>query len=162
MACSPADARQRAAKPAAAPAAAPASAAAAAPAAPQFDAKSHLRLITLTVATAPQAQSFTVEVASTPAEQAKGLMNRTEMDERRGMIFPFDPPQRTAFWMKNTILPLDIIFIGADHRVLNVAANAVPYDLTPLPSAGPAAAVLELNAGLAAKYGIVPGTLVEW
>lgn len=102
-----------------------------------------------------------VEVAATPAEQEKGLMFRKEMGADEGMIFPMDPPRQAYFWMRNTVMPLDIIFIGADRRVLNVV-NARPYDETPLPSAGKAAAVLELNAGRAAQLGIGPGTAVKW
>ena len=145
-ACSPADARQEAAKPA------PAAGVSAA----------GLKVIELAAVTPHGRHAFKVEVAATSAEQARGLMYRTAMGADEGMIFPFDPPQRTAFWMKNTVLSLDIIFIGADHRVLNIAANAVPHDLTPLPSTGPAAAVLELNAGRAKQLGIAPGTLIEW
>jgi hypothetical protein len=78
------------------------------------------------------------------------------------MIFPMDPPRPTAFWMKNTVIPLDIIFIGADHKVLNVAANAAPYDLKPLPSAGAAAGVLELIGGRAAAIGLKAGDMVNW
>ena len=66
-----------------------------------------------------------------------GLMFRTAMGADEGMIFPMDPPRAAAFWMRNTVIPLDIIFIGADRRILNIAANAVPYDERPLPSAGP-------------------------
>ena len=132
------------------------------PAAPAVHPVSGLTVVPLTATTATGAHRFAVEVAATFAEQEKGLMFRAAMGADEGMIFPYDPPQRTAFWMKNTVLPLDIIFIGADHRVLNVAANAVPYDLTPLPSAGPVSGVLELNAGRAAQLGIAPGTLITW
>ena len=78
------------------------------------------------------------------------------------MIFPMDPPRQATFWMKNTVLSLDLVFIGPDRRILNIAARAVPYSLDVLPSAGPAAAVLELNAGRAAELGIAPGDKVDW
>ncbi|MBC2666891.1 DUF192 domain-containing protein [Novosphingobium flavum] len=104
---------------------------------------------------------FRVEVAATGAEQEKGLMFRKEMGADEGMIFPMDPPRQAYFWMRNTVMPLDIIFIGADHKVLNVV-GAKPYDETPLPSAGKAAAVLEINVGRAAQLGIGPGTAVNW
>ena len=89
-------------------------------------------------------------------------MFRTAMGADEGMIFPMNPPRQAAFWMKNTVIPLDIVFIGSDRRVLNVAANARPYTKTPLPSIGAAAAVLELNGGRAAQLGIGPGDRVEW
>ena len=89
-------------------------------------------------------------------------MFRTAMGADDGMIFPSSPPKRTAFWMKNTVIGLDIIYIGADHKVLNIAANAVPYDETPLPSAGEVAGVLELGAGRAAQLGIGQGDTVSW
>lgn len=89
-------------------------------------------------------------------------MFRQVMGADEGMIFPMNPPRPAAFWMKNTVIPLDIIFIGADHKVLNVAANAVPYDLSPLPSDGAAAGVLELIGGRAAQIGLKPGDTVNW
>jgi uncharacterized membrane protein (UPF0127 family) len=89
-------------------------------------------------------------------------MFRTEMGADEGMIFPMDPPRDAAFWMKNTVIPLDIIFIGTDRRILNVAANTVPYSESPVISAGVTSAVLELNAGRAAELGIGPGDTVTW
>lgn len=123
---------------------------------------SGLPVVPLTIRSGGKVHEFRVEVARTDAEQAKGLMFRAEMGADEGMIFPEDPPRRPAFWMKNTVIPLDIIFIGTDHRILNIAANAVPYDETPLPAAGPAIGVLELNGGRAAELGIGPGDKVEW
>lgn len=123
---------------------------------------SGLKVIPLTVTHGKIAHHFRVEVARTEPEQERGLMFRKAMGADEGMIFPMKPPRTAAFWMRNTVLPLDIIFIGANHRVLNVAANAVPYSETPLPSMGPAAAVLELNAGRAAALGIGRGDLVRW
>lgn len=144
--------------------AAPATGAAAAAAAeaPHLHPVSGLAVVPVTVTTASGAHHIAAELAATPMAQERGLMFRTAMGADEGMIFPMVPPRRTAFWMRNTVIGLDIIFIGPDHKVLNVAANAVPYDETPLPSAGDAAGVLELNAGRAAQLGIVPGTLVTW
>ena len=123
---------------------------------------SGLAIIPLTVTTAKGPHKFQVEVAATEPEQERGLMFRTALGPDEGMIFPYDPPRRTAFWMKNTVIGLDIIYIGADHRVLNIARNAVPYDETPLPSAGPVSGVLELAAGRAAQLGLEPGDKVVW
>lgn len=123
---------------------------------------SGLPVIPLTVTSRGRQFKFRVEVARTEAEQERGLMFRTQMGADEGMIFPMQPPRNTAFWMKNTVIPLDIIFIGRDRRILNIAANAVPYDEHPLPSAGPASGVLELNGGRAAALGIGPGDRVEW
>jgi len=118
---------------------------------------SHLPVIPLRAA----GHLLRVELAATPAEQEMGLMFRTKMGADEGMLFPMNPPRQAYFWMRNTVLPLDIIFIGADRRVLNVV-QAKPYDETPLPSAGKAGAVLELNVGRAAQLGIRPGTRLTW
>lgn len=125
-------------------------------------AESGLQVIPLTVTTARGRHSFRVEVARTSQEQARGLMFRTAMGPDEGMVFPIAPPRTASFWMRNTVIPLDIIYIGTDGRVLNIAANAVPYDETPLPSAGLVKGVLELNGGRATELGIGPGSLVEW
>ncbi|WP_338142324.1 DUF192 domain-containing protein [Altericroceibacterium xinjiangense] len=106
--------------------------------------------------------TFKVEVAQSPEEQARGLMFRERMGTNEGMLFLRNPPGPASFWMKNTLIPLDIIFIGADRRVINIAADAVPHSLDPRESAGLTAAVLELNGGRAAELGIVPGSKVEW
>ncbi|HKT84564.1 MAG TPA: DUF192 domain-containing protein [Novosphingobium sp.] len=132
------------------------------PGAPTVHSESGLPVVPLTIRSGGKARTFRVEVARTDAEQEKGLMFRTKMGPDEGMIFPEDPPRRPAFWMKNTVIPLDIIFIGTDGRILNIAANAVPYDETPLPAAGMASGVLELNGGRAAQLGIKPGDKVEW
>lgn len=125
--------------------------------------ESGLAVIPLTVHRGSHALRFRVEAARSSAEQERGLMFRTQMGENEGMIFPFIPPRSgVAFWMKNTVLPLDIVFIGRDRRILNIAANATPYSLAPIPSAGVTAGVLELNGGRAAQLGIVPGDKVEW
>ncbi len=138
------------------------SAPAASVASPARHPESGLAVIPLTVTHDGKAHAFRVEVARTSAEQAKGLMFRTAMGADEGMIFPMDPPRDASFWMRNTVIPLDIIFIGADRRILNIAADAVPYSETPLPSAGPVSAVLELNGGRAAQLGIGPGDKVDW
>lgn len=123
--------------------------------------ESGLRVIPLTVETLKGRHSFKVEVASTAEEQQKGLMFRTALGPDEGMIFPNSPPAPRSFWMKNTVIPLDIIFIGPDRRVLNIG-HGMPYSLDPIISSGPAIAVLELADGRAAEVGIEPGTAVDW
>ena len=105
---------------------------------------------------------FTVEVAATPEQQERGLMFRTSLAGDRGMIFPYDPPIDASFWMKNTLIPLDIVFVGADHRIVRIAANAAPMSLDPIPSGAPVSGVLELRGGRAAELGIREGDTVTW
>ena len=141
----------------------PGEGAAVAAATPATHAASGLDVIPLTATTRKgRPHTFRVEVARTSQQQARGLMQRKKMGADEGMIFPNDPPQLRSFWMHDTILPLDIIFIGPDHKVVNIAANSVPYSETPIPSLGPVIAVLELNAGRAAQLGIEPGSMVTW
>lgn len=91
-----------------------------------------------------------------------GLMYRNRLDPDRGMIFPFDPPRDASFWMRNTLIPLDMIFVRADGSIANIEANTVPYSEEPVTSAGPVAAVLELAGGRSAELGIKPGDKVKW
>jgi uncharacterized membrane protein (UPF0127 family) len=121
---------------------------------------SGLAVIDLVVERGSKKLPFKVEVADTPQAQARGLMFRTELGDYEGMIFPSGTPEPRSFWMKNTPLSLDIIFIGPDGRILNIAADTVPYSLDPVSSAGPASAVLELRAGRTKALGIVPGDRV--
>ena len=102
-----------------------------------------------------------VEVAATADQQEKGLMFRKSLGGDRGMIFPYDPPQDVAFWMENTLIPLDIIFIRSDGTIVRIA-HAKPLDETPLPSGEPVALVLEIAGGRAAELGIKEGDIVEW
>ena len=131
-------------------------------AAPAVHPVSGLAVVPLTVTHGSARHVFRVEVAATTPEQAKGLMFRTEMGADEGMIFPMDPPRPASFWMKNTVMSLDLLFIGVDGRISNIAANAVPYSEAPLFSTGLVKGVLELNAGRAAQLGIAPGDKVEW
>lgn len=123
---------------------------------------SGLPVVPLRIVHGDQTHNFRVELARTGEEQAKGLMFRTAMGLDEGMVFPMAPPRSASFWMRNTVIPLDLIFVGADGKILNIAANAIPYDETPLVSAGPVKAVLELNGGRAAQLGIAAGDRVEW
>ena len=123
---------------------------------------SGLPVVPLTITTAKGKHTFRVEVAKTDEEQAQGLMFRTQLGPDEGMIFPREPVDVPSFWMKNTPLPLDIIFIDTDRRVLNIAANTVPYSLTPVSAVGMSSAVLEIPGGRAAALGIGPGAKVDW
>jgi uncharacterized membrane protein (UPF0127 family) len=123
---------------------------------------SGLEVIPLTVTTPTGTHALRVEVARTPQEQSRGLMHRTAMGADEGMLFPYDQPRMLSFWMKNTVLSLDLIFIDEERRVINVAANAVPYSERSIYSAAPGIAVLELVGGRAAELGIVSGSKVDW
>lgn len=100
---------------------------------------------------------FSVAVADDPRERAQGLMHVERMARSTGMIFLYPAPQRAAFWMKNTLIPLDMIFVGADGVVRKVHENAIPQDLTPIPGGDDIVAVLEINGGLSGALGIEAG-----
>jgi len=117
-------------------------------------------LQSLEIASKSGVHVFAVELASTPEEQAKGLMYRRQLPEGQGMLFDFHREQPTSFWMKNTYIPLDMIFIRGDGRILRIAENTVPLSEALVPSGGPVRAVLEVNAGTAKKLGIAPGDRV--
>lgn len=102
-------------------------------------------------------ESFAVEVADDGAERAQGLMFRESLDPAAGMLFVYESPRRASFWMKNTLIPLDMIFADATGRVTRVHSNAVPGDTTPIDGGKGVVFVLEINGGLAARLGIVPG-----
>jgi uncharacterized membrane protein (UPF0127 family) len=101
---------------------------------------------------------FTVEVVDTPDTRARGLMFREAMPAGAGMLFVFEQPVRAVFWMKNTLIPLDMIFADPSGRVTHVHANAIPHDETPIDGGPGVQFVLEINGGLAQRLGIVPGT----
>jgi len=115
----------------------------------------------LSVATARGQVRFHVEIAANDHDREQGLMYRRAMAPDHGMLFDFNPPQQVSFWMHNTVLPLDIIFIGADGHILNIAPNATPFSDATIPSDGAARAVLEINAGRAQALGIAPGDVVH-
>ncbi|KIC08492.1 hypothetical protein RA19_20960 [Leisingera sp. ANG-M1] len=101
---------------------------------------------------------FSVEIADDEQERAQGLMFRESLPRGAGMLFVYEHPQTAAFWMKNTLIPLDIIFLDENGLVTTVHENAVPGDLTPIPGGDHVFAVLEINGGLARRYGISAGT----
>ena len=125
-------------------------------------AQSGLDHVRLTIRTESGAHRFKVEVARTAEEQTVGLMFRHSLGRNRGMIFPYDPPRDVAFWMKNTLIPLDMVFIRADGRIARVTANTTPQSLASVPSGEPVAAVLEIRGGRAAELKVREGDLVEW
>jgi uncharacterized protein len=105
---------------------------------------------------------FIVEVARTPEEQARGLMERQSLAPDRGMIFPYAPPQPVGFWMKNTYIPLDMVFISPGGKILRIEENTVPLSLDPVSSGEAVEAVLEIAGGRSAELGIVAGDRVSW
>lgn len=121
-----------------------------------------LEQASLTITSNGRDHRFTVEIARTGEEQAMGLMYRNALAPNRGMIFPFDPPRDASFWMRNTLIPLDMIFVRADGSIANIEANTVPYSEEPMRSTGPVAAVLEIPGGRSAELGIKPGDKVKW
>jgi uncharacterized protein len=124
-------------------------------------AQTGLAEVPLTIRSKNGVHRFTVEVAATPEQQERGLMFRRSIGADRGMIFPYQPAQEVAFWMKNTLIPLDIVFIRADGTIVRIV-NAEPMDLTPLPSGEPVTGVLEIRAGRAAELGIKEGDIASW
>ncbi|HVF36899.1 MAG TPA: DUF192 domain-containing protein [Sphingomicrobium sp.] len=121
-----------------------------------------LEQVPLTILSGTRTHRFKVEVARTPEEQSTGLMNRTSLAPDRGMLFPFPEPRQANFWMKNTFIPLDIIFIRSDGTIANVEANTVPLSLDTVNSAGPVSAVFEIAGGRSAELGIKAGDRVDW
>ena len=115
----------------------------------------------LTIRSKTGVHHFTVEVAATPEQQERGLMFRKSLAGDRGMIFPYDPPQDVSFWMENTLIPLDIIFIRADGTIVRIT-KAKALDETPLPAGEPIAVVLEIRGGRAAELGIKEGDVASW
>jgi uncharacterized membrane protein (UPF0127 family) len=115
----------------------------------------------LVVETAAGERTFNVEVVREEKERNKGLMYRKKLGDQAGMLFDYDPPQEVAFWMKNTYIPLDIIFIGADGRIITIAAKTTPLSLDRIPSNGVTRGVLEIKGGFAEKLGIKVGDRVR-
>lgn len=119
-------------------------------------------LMPVTIASGRARHVYKVEFAVTPAEQARGLMYRSSLAPDHGMLFPFRPARRTSFWMKNTLIPLDIIFIRADGTIARIAEQATPLSLEPIDSGESVAAVLEIVGGGVAAAGISVEDRVSW
>jgi uncharacterized protein len=125
---------------------------------PAFAATKTERLV---VETAAGERVFNVEVVRNDEERNRGLMHRKSLAEDAGMLFDYDPPQEVAFWMKNTLIPLDIIFIDNKGRIITIAENTTPLSLERIPSHGEARGVLEIKGGFAKKHGIKVGDRVR-
>lgn len=119
-----------------------------------------LALERLCVTSGKTTHAFTVEVAATPQQQARGLMFRTVLAPDAGMIFPFATIRPASFWMKNTYIPLDIIFVLPDGKIESVAAMAQPTSLDQVRSKGEVGAVFEIAGGRAAQLGLKPGDTI--
>jgi uncharacterized membrane protein (UPF0127 family) len=117
---------------------------------------------TTTIDTGERKLTFRVELAITPSEQERGLMFRKSMDADAGMLFVSENERPHVFWMKNTLIPLDMIFIGANRRIVGIVQNAEPQSLTGRQVDGPSQYVLEIGGGLSASLGIRAGQLVEF
>jgi uncharacterized membrane protein (UPF0127 family) len=118
-----------------------------------------LKVEPLEILTARGPARFQVELADNARTREIGMMCRTALAPDRGMLFDFKTPQEVAFWMHNTLIPLDMLFIGADGRVFSMA-TARPRDDTPVPAGGPVRAVLEIPGGRARQLGVLPGDQV--
>lgn len=127
---------------------------------------SGLAIIPVTLTIDGKTHEIAAEYAGTPQERARGLMFRTELGADEGMIFDFtttdSQPSRQGFWMKNTVIPLDIIFVKVDGTIDSIGANAEPYSLESVRSTGPVMYVLELAGGRAAELGLEPGDSVSF
>ncbi|MBC7167262.1 DUF192 domain-containing protein [Phenylobacterium sp.] len=114
----------------------------------------------LEIVTAKGRTTFMVEIADDDRERAQGLMYRRSLAADRGMLFDFKTERSVSFWMRNTYIPLDMIFIRADGRIRSIARNTTPMSDQGVPSGGPVRAVLEIPGGRAAELGVLPGDRV--
>jgi uncharacterized protein len=141
--------------------------AACSPAAPKAEkttapATQQAALLPLTIHTAKGAHRFAVETALTEKQQEQGLKFRKSLDADGGMLFPMNPPRTASFWMKDTLIPLDMLFIRTDGSIAFIAANTKPYSREPVSAGVPVTAVLELRGGRAAELGIAEGDRASW
>lgn len=121
-----------------------------------------LAAVPLTIVSGHRPHRFRIEVARTGEQQATGLMFRRRIDPDGGMIFPMDPPRRATFWMRNTLVPLDMVFIRTDGTIARVAAMTTPLSDDLVDAGEDVGAVLELAGGRAAQLHIAPGDTVHW
>jgi uncharacterized membrane protein (UPF0127 family) len=123
---------------------------------------SGLDLVRLTIHSRGRSHVFEVEVARDPDQQDRGLMFRRSLGPNSGMLFPYVPPRPASFWMRNTLIPLDMIFIRADGTIARIAVDAEPRSERPIAVGEPVTAVLEIPGGRAAQLGITGADLVSW
>jgi uncharacterized membrane protein (UPF0127 family) len=116
---------------------------------------------TLAIETRLGRVDFTTELAITPKQQAIGLMNRHDLPANHGMLFVFPSPRHASFWMRGTLIPLDMIFVRSDGTIARIHHNAQPLDETPVPSGEPVKAVFEIAGGEAMRLGISEGDTVR-
>ena len=115
---------------------------------------------TVTIVSASGPHAFTVELAETPAQMEQGLMFRSELAPDAGMLFDFKTPTVATMWMRNTLIPLDMLFVGGDGRIVNIHERAIPQSDAIISAAAPVRVVIEVNGGTAARLGIKPGDRV--
>jgi len=125
-------------------------------------APSGLALVPLEIRSGTRTHRFTVEIAASPDEQAQGLMFRETLGPNEGMIFPFPYPRVAGFWMRNTLIPLDMIFIREDGTIARIAAGTTPLSEETVSAGEPVIAVLEIRGGRSAELGIATGDRVSW
>ncbi|WP_294642664.1 DUF192 domain-containing protein [uncultured Aureimonas sp.] len=116
---------------------------------------------TATLKTSSGAHAIAVEVADTPQKREIGLMNRDSLAEDTGMLFDFHEDREVSMWMKNTLIPLDMLFVDKTGTIVRIARNAKPHSLETIPSGKPVRYVLEINGGAAAGYGAKTGDKLE-
>ena len=114
----------------------------------------------LVIVSGGKRHTFNVEIADTDERRALGLMYRTSLAADAGMLFDFKQDEDVAMWMRNTPIPLDMVFIDRTGKIVNIAERAVPFSEATIPSAGPVRAVLEVNGGTASRLGLKPGDRV--
>lgn len=129
---------------------------------PPIESLTHFPRTTLDIVSHGRRNHFEIWIANTPARQEQGLMFVRDLPAGEGMLFPFDTPQVAHFWMKNTYIPLDMVFVGEDRRIAQIIANARPFSLDLLSSDGPVIAVLEIGGAEAKRLGLQVGDRVSW
>ncbi len=118
--------------------------------------------LTFTSASGEYITTIDIEIADTQEKRVRGLMYREHLGENQGMLFVFPQETYQAFWMKNTVIPLDMIFVNKNREIINIAKNTTPFSEQTYPSEKPAIYVIEVNAGFTDKYGIKPGDKISW